>query len=154
LSHVDCSSINEKLGKLSNVFQKSSFSPVSQETSQLLGIGKKEVVFNHEDKIFVNWTLYSQKKNEQGRLLLFTASEQGVKWSDGMCNILNGYGAAIEEVDVVTGLEAFMLAAVGEESDMETIFKLLQDHPAAINPYVVMPQQQYYLNRKKRKFSQ
>jgi len=92
----------------------------------------------NNDDVFVNWRIYSQKKNELGRLPLFTASEQSIKWSDGLCNILAGYGAAIEEVDTVTGMEAFMLAGVGKASDMESVYKLLHDHPAAINPYVVI----------------
>jgi len=87
---------------------------------------------------------------------LFIASQQNVKWSDGLCNILNGYGAAIEDADVVTGLEAFMLAAAGKESDLETIYNLLLDHPAAINPYVILPQKQndHSSELKKRKRSQ
>jgi len=92
----------------------------------------------HNDDIFVNWKVFSNIKNKQGRLPLFIALEEGVKWSDGLDMILKGNGGAIENVDAVTGFEAFMLSAVGTNSNLETVFNLLQDHPAAINPYVVM----------------
>ena len=66
------------------------------------------------------WT-DGQKTNKQGCLLLFTACKQSVKWSNGLSSILEGSGAAIEEVDNVTGLEAFMLAAVEEKSNLEAL---------------------------------
>jgi len=120
-----------------------------------MGMGNEEVFLTDKDLIFVNWRVYSRTRNDEGRLPLFTASEQSVKWSNGVCAILKGYGAAIEDVDVVTGLEVFMLAAVGEESDLETVYNLLLDHPAAINPHVVIPQKQNgrSLEIKKRKRS-
>jgi len=135
------STINKKLGKLADVFRnKRSFSLISQQVYKLLGMGNENYygTLGNDDHVFVNCRILSQTKNKQGRLLLFTASEKNIKWSDGLCNILESYGAAIEEVDAVTGLEAFMLAGIGDESDMETVYKLLQDHPAAINPYVVV----------------
>jgi len=130
--------INENLGTLYNVFHnKLSFSLISQKVYQLLGMdGSDHDEVNDGDVIFINWKLYSQRKNKQGRLPLFTAAEQSVPWSDGVEQILKSYGPAIEFIDVVTGLEVFMLAAVGTNSNIETIFKLLQDHPAALNPYV------------------
>jgi len=144
--------INNNLGKLSDVFQKRSFSPLSQEIYHLLGIGDQGFFFNDDDEIFVNWKICSKTSNDLARLPLFAASEQNVKWSDGLCDILKGYSLAIEDVDVITGLEAFMLAAIGKESDMGTVFKLLQEYPVAINPYVLMLQENVS-ERKKRKVS-
>jgi len=135
----DYSFINEKLGTLDDVFRKRSFSPTSQKVCRRLGMSTEDattIELNMYDKVFVNWKIYSKKKNHESRLPLFTASEQNIKWSDGLFNILEGYGAAIEEADTVTGLEAFMLAGIGRNSDMEAVYMLLQDHPAAINPYV------------------
>jgi len=132
--------INGKIGTLYDVFaRKTSFSMISQSIYKRLNMGN-EKYYNDFDAIFryyfVNWKIYSQIKNEQGRYPLVIASEQSITWSDGLCQILKGYGGAIEEVDVLTGLEAFMLAAIGTNSDMETVYNLLLDHPAAINPYV------------------
>ena len=44
--------------------------------------------------------------------------------------------AAFSRVDPKTGLEAFMLAAVGSNSKLESVYGLLKNHPAALNPYV------------------
>jgi len=132
------------------------FSSISQKLQKLLGIGGNEKYWDkwrdEDDLFFVNWRIYSKVRNEQGRLPLFIALEQNVTWFDGgLCKILKGYGASIEYTDTVTGLEAFMLAAVGTNSNLETVYKLLQDHPAAINPYVIMPYHPV-INRK-RKFA-
>lgn len=39
---------------------------------------------------------------------------------------------AIEEADCDTGLEPFMLAACGMESDLEGVFNLLRENPVAV----------------------
>jgi len=108
---------------------------------QLLGMDSQFDTLNEDDDILVNWRIYSQNKNSKGRLPLFTALEQQVKWSDGLCTILEGNGGAIEDTDIVTGLEAFMLATVGPNSYIETIFTLLQGHPAALNSYMSITKQ-------------
>jgi len=131
--------INERVGTLSNVLNNTkSFSRISQKVYKLIAIGNAKYLceLRGNNNIFVNWRIYSKQKNEQGRFMLFKAAEGSLKWSDGLCKILEGNGAAIEDRDVITGLEAFMLAAVGTSSDTETVYRLLQDHPAAINPYV------------------
>jgi len=38
----------------------------------------------------------------------------------------------VDEIDVVTGLPLFMLAAVGPTSDIESIYNLLRENPPAI----------------------
>jgi len=129
--------INDTIGTVSNVFSsKKSFSLMSPNVYTILEKDNTNCNLRESDDVFVNWKLYSHCTNEKGRLPLFTASEQGVKWSEGLGMIVNGNGGAIEDIDVITGLEAFMLAAIGNNSDMETVYKLLQDHPAAINPHV------------------
>jgi len=135
------------------VFLENSFSCISQKLFKLFGMdaGKINEELCDQDDIFVNWKICSQRKNEQGRLPLYTALEQSVKWSDGLHGILEGNGGAIEEADVITGLEAFMLAAIGRNSEMETVYRLLKNHPAAINPYVRMTQQ--HISNKKRTHS-
>jgi len=131
--------INDTLGTIYNVIHNAKcFSSLSHQLYKRLGMGSKNYVkssFCDYDDIFVNWRTWPKTKNKDGRLLLFTALEQNIKWSNGLGTILEANGAAIEEVDLVTGLEAFMLAAVGKNSNMETVYKLLQDHPGAIIPY-------------------
>jgi len=138
-SSVKNLTINGKIGTLYQVLHNTtSVSAISQKLHKLLEMNTiiKDLNLRRHDKIHVNWRQYAKMKNQQGRLLLFTALEQSINWSDGLSNILQGNGAAIENTDVITGLEAFMLAAVGSNSNMETVFRLLQDHPGAINPYV------------------
>jgi len=122
---------------------KSLFSTISHKLYNVLRVVTEEYNNNKElvcaiDDTMVNWKIFSHRKNKQGRLPLFIALEQGVKWSDGLNEILKGYGGAIEHVDVATGLEAFMLSAAGTNTNLETVFMLLHDHPAAINPYVML----------------
>ena len=82
--------------------------------------------------LYVNWTQWS--KENDNRSPLFAAAEENLTLSDELHHILRFDGSAT--VDPVTGLEAFMLAAVGEDSKLESVYVLLENHPAAINPYV------------------
>jgi len=154
MRHYHSSRINEKVGTLYNVFNQKPFFPLSKRMYKLITNNGNDTQYDDvcdKDAIFVNWKVYSQKRNEQGRLLLYTALEQGVRWSNGLREIWEGNRAAIEEVDTITGLEAFMMAAVERNSSMETVYKLLIDHPGAINPYVRLTQQ--LASNRKRKVS-
>lgn len=69
------------------------------------------------------------------RLPLCIAASQSFRWSTRrriLQKILAANPAAIGVTDVVTGLEPFMLAAVGMESDWETVYRLLVAYPPAI----------------------
>ena len=39
----------------------------------------------------------------------------------------------VNEIDVLTGLPLFMLAATGPTSDIESVYNLLKEYPSAIN---------------------
>lgn len=39
----------------------------------------------------------------------------------------------IEEVDALSGLPVFMLAAAGRDSDIEAVYNLLKEYPPAIS---------------------
>lgn len=43
--------------------------------------------------------------------------------------ILRADMTAIEKMDSATGLSMFMLAAVGDESDFEAVYRLLVEYP-------------------------
>jgi len=52
---------------------------------------------------------------------------------DGMKHIFDSYRPAIEhDNDALTGLPLFTLAAVGPNSDIESVYRLLKEHPAAL----------------------
>jgi len=66
-----------------------------------------------------------------GRLPLFTAAERSLKWNK-MEQIFTAYMPVIQEIDDVSGLPLFMLAAAGPASDIESVYNLLNAYPAAI----------------------
>jgi len=83
--------------------------------------------------LYVNW---DQLANDTNRSPLFVAAEANIGMSQGLNSILQGDGAAIENTDPVTGMEAFMLAAIGSNSKLESIYVLLENHPGVIIPHV------------------
>ena len=100
----------------------------------MMEMGNEEI--SRQKEIFVNFATYSRsKKNTDNNLPLFIASKRKMKWREGLSDIVKGYPKAIEDIDWISGLEAFMLAALGARSDLETIYQLLLYHPSAINIY-------------------
>jgi len=88
-------------------------------------------------RMYVNWNVCATIRNSiDGSLPLFTVAVMNLDLANGLGHCLQANGAAIEEVDPVTGLEAFMLAAVGRNSKLESVYTLLQAYPAAIIPHV------------------
>jgi len=71
-------------------------------------------------------------KGVNGRLPFITAAAKSLKWPC-MKVIFNLNMPAIYEIDVLTGMPLFMLAAAGANSDIEAIYSLLKEHPAAIS---------------------
>eukprot|EP00555_Chaetoceros_dichaeta_P008587 CAMPEP_0198261572 /NCGR_PEP_ID=MMETSP1447-20131203/10271_1 /TAXON_ID=420782 /ORGANISM="Chaetoceros dichaeta, Strain CCMP1751" /LENGTH=71 /DNA_ID=CAMNT_0043949533 /DNA_START=1015 /DNA_END=1230 /DNA_ORIENTATION=- len=59
--------------------------------------------------------------------------------------------SVIEVTDPLTGLEPFMLAAIGPGSDWEAIYQLLREFPAAIyRTYLPRPSTPHHSKRKRR----
>jgi len=76
-----------------------------------------------------NW---GRKRDEtSGRLPLFTAAARSLTWVDTR-QIFAANMPAINDVDGLTGLPVFMLAAVGPRSNIESIYNLLIEYPSAI----------------------
>jgi len=68
--------------------------------------------------------------DQKGRLPLHLAIEQGQIWSDQTLQaLISSEPRAIHTRDVQSKLYPFMQAAVGEESDMDTVFELLWMNP-------------------------
>lgn len=133
--------INKNLGSIYDVIQKVGF--LSRIPSELFNVLIYSTIYcDHDDEPinnrsktsvgFVNWAVCGKIKDSRGRLPLAFAAESGLKWSEGLHDLYNSNKPAIEKTDVVTGLQPFMLAAIGLKSDLETVFMLLQEHPAAI----------------------
>merc|ERR1719401_2399074 len=83
--------------------------------------------------LYVNWEQWAE---HNGRSPLHGAAEANLCWEE-LKPILQRDKAAILAVDPKTNMEAFMLAAVGSDSKLESVYALLENHPAAVSPYVV-----------------
>jgi len=75
---------------------------------------------------------WARTKGVNGRLPFVTAAAKSLKWSC-IKVIFNLNMPAIYEIDVLTGMPLFMLAAAGVNSDIEAIYSLLKEHPTAIS---------------------
>jgi len=82
--------------------------------------------------MYYNMKLWGREKDKvSGRLPLCTAAERCLTWVD-MQKIFSVNMPAIHEVDGMTGLPVFMLAAAGPTSDIEAVYNLLREYPPAI----------------------
>lgn len=73
----------------------------------------------------------ARKRGEDGRLPLYHAAVDSLGWAE-VGTVFGSYMPASHEVDGTTGLAVFMSAAVGEESDFESVYGLLRSYPPAI----------------------
>jgi len=79
-----------------------------------------------------NMKLWTRTHNENSRSPLMIAAAMSLKWRN-IKYIFNAYKPAIYEYDdKMTGLPVFMLAAVGPNSDIESVYRLCKEHPSAL----------------------
>ena len=79
-----------------------------------------------------NLATWASTHDAYGRLPLMTAAALSMQWTD-MERIFNSYKSAIlEEDNTVTGLTVSALAAVGSKSDLESVYQLCMQNPAAL----------------------
>ena len=84
--------------------------------------------------MYYDMRTWGRTRGPDRRLPLCTTAATSLKWKDTQ-QIFDANMPAIYEVDEVTALPLFMLAAVGENSDIESIFNLLKEYTMAIrNP--------------------
>ena len=67
-----------------------------------------------------------------GRLPLHIATEMGLKWDEGVRDLVFAYSKALEERHCVTGHYPFMTAAAGPDSELDTIFELMRAKPTSV----------------------
>jgi len=80
---------------------------------------------------YYNMNTWARTKGEDGRLPLCTAAAMALKWVD-IKRVFLVNMPAVQEVDEITGLPLFILAAIGPTSDIESIYRLLIENPCAI----------------------
>lgn len=94
----------------------------------------------HHYGLYYNWKGCAKIKDKLGRLPLIIAAERSLKWSHWLQKIFIANMPAIELTDPVTALKPFMLASVGIDSDLEAVYRLLREYPAAIGQSMESPQ--------------
>merc|ERR1712106_716584 len=71
---------------------------------------------------------WARTRNEDSRLPLFSAAAKSLRRADMEC-IFDNNMPAVYEVDASTGLSLFMPAAIGPNSDIESVYNLLRENP-------------------------
>ena len=71
-------------------------------------------------------------RDSNGRLPLHLGASICLQWECGLKTVFEAYPAAVNCADPTTGLHAFMLAAVGDDCDVSTVFHLLVEHPGVL----------------------
>jgi len=108
----------------------------AQPIDRVIQTGHQPTI-NDVDGILHNWRILSCTLDRRRRLPLHCAADANLRWIDGTREIVEANYLALGDVDAVTGLYPFMLAAVGECSDYCTVFRMLQCHPGLIHGYII-----------------
>jgi len=82
--------------------------------------------------MYYNWKTWAKTRSLDGRLPLVTAAVRSLKWSFTR-QIFAANMPIIHEIDEMTGLPPFMLAAIGKDSDLESIYNLMKECPSIMS---------------------
>jgi len=82
--------------------------------------------------IYYEWKTWAQTRGDDDHLPIFTAARNSLKWYY-MEQIFATNMPVINEIDVQSGLPLFALAAVGLESDIESVYNLLKEFPGVVS---------------------
>jgi len=86
----------------------------------------------HDAHMYYDWKIWAKTRSLDGRLPLVTAAVRSLKWSI-MRQIFAANMPIIHEIDEMTGLPPFMLAAIGKDSDLESIYNLMKECPSIMS---------------------
>lgn len=64
-------------------------------------------------------------RDSKGRLAIHIAAEHGLTWKDGINDIVKANVDAMKEMDPITGLPIYALAAKGEKYSLSSIYELI-----------------------------
>jgi len=95
-----------------------------------------DIISDHQtygNRLYYDWKRWARTRGDDGRLPLFTAATKEVMQWSKMKRIFTSNMPAVNEIDVVTGLPLFLFAATGPFSDIESVYNLLKEVPAAMN---------------------
>jgi len=120
--------------KLKHLLIKAGFQHIHLD-SILYGADDSDSTFDGSD-MYYDTKVWGRKRNEDsGRLPLFTAAARCLTWGD-MRLIFSVNMPAIQDIDEMTGLRVFMLAAAQPASDIESVYNLLREYPPALLPII------------------
>ena len=83
------------------------------------------------ENVFVNWTSCTRNYGIPSPLL--TAVKEDWPWEGITAEIFKANPDIVQDIDQSTNLMPFMIAAVGENSSLDSVFSLLIAYPGAIN---------------------
>ena len=101
---------------------------------------KKVIGYNYDsaieyestiENVFVNWTSCTRNYGIPSPLL--TAVKEDMPWEGITAEIFKANPDIVQNIDQSTNLMPFMIAAVGENSSLDSVFSLLIAYPGAIN---------------------
>jgi len=92
---------------------------------------------NYRTSSIYGWATYAKRKDKNGHFPLQYAIQSNLKWRDGLPKLLEANYLAMKQENEQTGLLPFMTAAVGDGSDWELVYQLLQQNPGCLVSYVV-----------------
>jgi len=84
----------------------------------------------HKYGSYYNLNTWARTIGTDGQLPLITAARKSVKWNK-MQQIFTANMPVINEIDALSGLPLFLLAATGPTSDLESVYNLLKELPGA-----------------------
>ena len=85
----------------------------------------------HKRAMYYEWKTWASLRDIDGQLPLFIAAVISMKWSFIRQNFKVNM-PVVNEIDLLTGLPIFILAAAGSGSNLESTYNLLKEHSAAI----------------------
>jgi len=93
--------------------------------------GQKTYQYSEEDCMYYNLNRWARTRGANGKLLV-TAARKSLKWKYTK-QIFTANMPAIYQIDSLSGLPLFMLAAAGPTSDIESVYNLLKEFPGSIS---------------------
>jgi len=119
--------VNKKPDGFKEILMKAGFSTSNPD----------EIIFDRhfmyqEQDLYYDWKNWARTRNMNDRFPLFNAAAMCLKWSH-MKQIFTLNMPVVNEIDVLTGLPLFMLAATGSTCDIESVYNLLKECPSAMN---------------------
>jgi len=78
--------------------------------------------------MYYDWKTWARTTGENGQLPLVTAARNSLEWYY-MEQIFTANMPVINQIDALSGLPLFLLAAAGPTSDIESVYNLLKESP-------------------------